>query len=87
MPTLQGYKGGDLWGIMENLDYIQDLEINAIYFTPIFQSACNHRYPKYRTKNSETGEIVEVEHLNKMGATLLVRRGVELREVLEEVEG
>ncbi|MDJ0617132.1 MAG: alpha-amylase family glycosyl hydrolase [Calothrix sp. MO_192.B10] len=44
MPTLQGYKGGDLWGIMENLDYIQDLGINAIYFTPIFQSACNHRY-------------------------------------------
>lgn len=44
MPTLQGYKGGDLWGIMEQLDYIQDLGINAIYFTPIFQSASNHRY-------------------------------------------
>ncbi len=43
-PTLQGYKGGDLWGILEKLDYIQSLEINAIYFTPIFQSACNHRY-------------------------------------------
>ncbi|MEH2182944.1 glycoside hydrolase family 13 protein [Nostoc sp.] len=44
MPTLQGYKGGDLWGIMEDLDYIQNLGINAIYFTPIFQSASNHRY-------------------------------------------
>ena len=44
MPTLQGYKGGDLWGITEKLDYIQDLGINAIYFTPIFQSASNHRY-------------------------------------------
>ncbi|MEM9927216.1 MAG: glycoside hydrolase family 13 protein [Cyanobacteria bacterium P01_D01_bin.50] len=43
-PTLQGYKGGDLWGVMEKLDYLQDLGINAIYFTPIFQSACNHRY-------------------------------------------
>jgi len=43
-PTLQGYKGGDLWGILEKLDYIQDLGINAIYFTPIFQSASNHRY-------------------------------------------
>lgn len=43
-PTLQGYKGGDLWGVMEQLDYLQDLGINAIYFTPIFQSACNHRY-------------------------------------------
>ena len=44
MPTLQGYKGGDLWGVMEELDYLQDLGINAIYFTPIFQSASNHRY-------------------------------------------
>ena len=44
MPTLQGYKGGDLWGIIEQLDYIQGLGINAIYFTPIFQSASNHRY-------------------------------------------
>lgn len=44
MPTLQGYKGGDLWGVMEQLDYLQDLGINAVYFTPIFQSASNHRY-------------------------------------------
>jgi cyclomaltodextrinase / maltogenic alpha-amylase / neopullulanase len=43
-PTLQGYKGGDLWGVMEQLDYFQDIGINAIYFTPIFQSASNHRY-------------------------------------------
>ncbi|MGF1491067.1 MAG: glycoside hydrolase family 13 protein [Microcoleaceae cyanobacterium] len=43
-PTPQGYKGGDLWGVIEQLDYLQDLGINAIYFTPIFQSACNHRY-------------------------------------------
>ncbi|HIK29126.1 MAG: glycoside hydrolase family 13 protein [Oscillatoriaceae bacterium SKW80] len=44
LPTLQGYKGGDLWGVIENLDYLQELGINAIYFTPIFQSASNHRY-------------------------------------------
>ena len=43
-PTLQGYKGGNLWGIIDKLDYLQDLGINAVYFTPIFQSACNHRY-------------------------------------------
>ncbi len=44
MPTLQGYKGGDLWGVLEQLDYLQGLGVNAIYFTPIFQSASNHRY-------------------------------------------
>jgi cyclomaltodextrinase len=43
-PTFQGYKGGNLWGVIDRLDYLQDLGINAIYFTPIFQSACNHRY-------------------------------------------
>lgn len=43
-PTLQGYKGGNLWGTIEKLDYLLDLGINAIYFTPIFQSACNHGY-------------------------------------------
>jgi cyclomaltodextrinase / maltogenic alpha-amylase / neopullulanase len=43
-PTLHGYKGGDLWGVIEKLDYLQDLGINAIYLTPIFQSASNHRY-------------------------------------------
>jgi cyclomaltodextrinase len=43
-PTINGFKGGDLVGVMEHLDYLQDLGINAIYFNPIFQSASNHRY-------------------------------------------
>ncbi|PSP16537.1 MAG: alpha-amylase [Cyanobacteria bacterium QS_8_64_29] len=43
-PTLGGYKGGDLWGIAEGLAYLQDLGIDAIYLTPIFRAACNHRY-------------------------------------------
>ncbi|NBD18102.1 MAG: DUF3459 domain-containing protein [Cyanobacteria bacterium] len=43
-PTLQGYKGGNLWGVIEQLDYLQDLGITALYLTPVFQSASNHRY-------------------------------------------
>ena len=43
-PTHHGYKGGDLWGVIEKLDYLVDLGINAIWFNPIFQSASNHRY-------------------------------------------
>jgi cyclomaltodextrinase / maltogenic alpha-amylase / neopullulanase len=43
-PTLDGYKGGDLWGVIDKLDYLQDLGITALCFTPIFQSTCNHRY-------------------------------------------
>ncbi len=44
LPTVQGYKGGDLYGVIDHLDHIQDLGATAVYFTPIFQSACNHRY-------------------------------------------
>jgi neopullulanase len=43
-PTYHGYQGGDLIGVVEHLDYLQDLGASAIYFTPIFQSASNHRY-------------------------------------------
>jgi glycosidase len=43
-PTTYGYKGGDLLGVVERLDYIQDLGVTALYFNPIFQSASNHRY-------------------------------------------
>jgi len=43
-PTTYGYKGGDLLGVIEHLDHIQELGATAIYFCPIFQSACNHRY-------------------------------------------
>jgi len=43
-PTLRGYKGGDLYGILEHLDHIERLGVNALYLTPIFQAASNHRY-------------------------------------------
>lgn len=46
-PTHHGFKGGDLYGVIEKLDYLQDLGITAIYFNPIFASASNHRYHTY----------------------------------------
>ena len=46
-PTHYGFKGGDLYGVIEKLDYLQELGINAIYFNPVFSSASNHRYHTY----------------------------------------
>jgi len=43
-PTPHGFKGGDLYGIAEKLDYLKDLGITALYLNPIFASASNHRY-------------------------------------------
>lgn len=36
--------GGDLQGIIDKLDYIQDLGITAIYLNPIFEAPSLHKY-------------------------------------------
>lgn len=36
--------GGDLKGVEEHLDYVTDLGVNGIYFTPFFPARSNHRY-------------------------------------------
>lgn len=36
--------GGDLRGIIDQLDYIQDLGATAVYLTPIFIAPSNHKY-------------------------------------------
>jgi cyclomaltodextrinase / maltogenic alpha-amylase / neopullulanase len=46
-PTPAGFKGGDLLGIAERLDELADLGVTALYLTPIFSSASNHRYHTY----------------------------------------
>lgn len=46
-PEEQGFQGGDLYGIAEKLDYLQELGITALYLNPIFSSASNHRYHTY----------------------------------------
>jgi len=46
-PTYHGFKGGDLYGIAERLDYLSDLGISALYLNPVFASASNHRYHTY----------------------------------------
>lgn len=46
-PQEQGYQGGDLLAIVDRLDYLADLGVNALYLNPIFASAANHRYHTY----------------------------------------
>jgi neopullulanase len=46
-PTNYGFKGGDLLGVVEHLDHISTLGATALYLTPVFQSASNHRYHTY----------------------------------------
>lgn len=43
--------GGDIAGIIQNLDYIADLGANTIYTTPMFRAASNHKYDTADYKN------------------------------------
>ena len=38
------FYGGDLQGVMDKLDYLRDLGVQAIYFNPLFVSPSNHKY-------------------------------------------
>ena len=44
LPTPKSFHGGDLDGITNNLEYIQNLGVTALYLTPIFKSISNHKY-------------------------------------------
>ena len=36
--------GGDLAGLIDKLDDLRELGVNALYLTPVFQAASNHKY-------------------------------------------
>ena len=38
------YYGGDLTGIEQKLDYLQELGVTCLYLNPIFEAHSNHRY-------------------------------------------
>jgi len=47
VPAVDGTKefyGGDLQGVIDKLDYLEDLGIDCIYFNPLFVSPSNHKY-------------------------------------------
>ncbi len=43
-PTREHFQGGDLAGVLQGLEYLEDLGITAVYLTPIFAAGTNHRY-------------------------------------------
>ncbi|MFX3674483.1 MAG: alpha-glycosidase [Paenisporosarcina sp.] len=43
-PSKTNFFGGDFEGVIQHLDYLVDLGINGIYFTPIFEAHSNHKY-------------------------------------------
>jgi glycosidase len=64
-PTIRGFQGGDLIGIVDQFDYFLELGINAILFNPIFQATSNHRYntTDYFKIDSKLGTTVDFKAL------------------------
>lgn len=55
------FYGGDLQGVLDKLDYLEDLGVEAIYFNPLFVSPSNHKYDiqDYDYIDPHIGKIVE----------------------------
>lgn len=69
-PTPTNFFGGDLEGVIQHLDHLNELGINAIYFTPVFEATTNHKYdtrdymkvdPQFGS-NEKLKELVEACH-------------------------
>lgn len=43
-PTHNNFMGGDLYGLYEKIDYLNELRITGIYLCPIFYADTNHKY-------------------------------------------
>lgn len=67
-PTPSNFFGGDLQGVMDHLDYLSELGINAIYFTPIFEATTNHKYDTedYLRVDRHFGDADTVKRLVKL---------------------
>lgn len=65
-PAAMGVRefyGGDLQGVLDKMDYLQDLGVDVIYFNPLFVSPSNHKYDiqDYDYIDPHVGKIVHDE--------------------------
>lgn len=73
--AIHEFYGGDLQGILDKLDYLQDLGVEVIYLNPIFASPSNHKYdtqdyenidPHFgRIVNDCTEKLKDTDHENR----------------------
>ena len=85
------FYGGDLEGVRQKLDYLQELGVEVIYFNPLFVSPSNHKYdsqdydyidPHYGVILREEGDCLSPGDTDNSHATLYGSR-VSLRDNLD----
>ena len=86
LPQVDDYRclyGGDLQGVMEKLNYLQSLGVEAIYFNPIFVSPSGHRYdtqdydhvdPHLTVIPRDGGEPLQPGDTDNAHATMYIQR-------------
>ncbi len=90
-PAAMGVRefyGGDLKGVMEKLDYLQDLGVEVLYFNPLFVSPSNHKYdiqdydyidPHYGVIVEDGGEVLAEGETENRKATKYQKRVTDLK--------
>lgn len=82
---VRSFYGGDLQGILDKLDYLQDLGVEVIYMNPIFVSPSNHKYdcqdydyidPHFTIIKKDGGEILPDGELDNKKASKYIQRVV-----------
>lgn len=77
------FYGGDLQGVLEKLDYLQNLGVEVVYFNPLFVSPSNHKYdiqdydyidPHYGRIVADGGEPLPEDALDNVNATIYQKR-------------
>ncbi|MBQ8804491.1 MAG: glycoside hydrolase family 13 protein [Tyzzerella sp.] len=93
-PAYMGVRefyGGDLQGVWDKLDYLQDLGVEVIYFNPLFVSPSNHKYdiqdydhidPHFGKIVKDGGEVLAEGQMDNRFATKYKQR-VTAKENLE----
>ena len=82
------FYGGDLKGVMEKLDYLQELGVEVLYFNPLFVSPSNHKYdiqdydyidPHYGVIVADGGEALAEGETENRKATKYQKRVTDLK--------
>ena len=82
------FYGGDLAGVMQKLDYLQDLGVEVLYFNPLFVSPSNHKYdiqdydyidPHYGKIVEDEGRLLQPDETDNSTATRYIKRVSDIR--------
>lgn len=85
---IRRFHGGDLQGVLDKLDYLEELGVEVVYFNPLFVSPSNHKYdiqdydyidPHYGVIADDGGEVLPEGEKDNTRATKYQNRTGDIR--------